>query len=192
VAQDDNAVLIPGTGSIWTGVVGTAVEPTLAQLATFVSAGTVPSGWTNLGHTSEDDLPTPGQDGGDTETKNSWQSKPLRTVITEKPTDFWDIKSLQILDPAVLGYYFGGGTPGAAASGRWIQPDNPAPLEKAVTIVMVDGTTPLAFFAPKMSLYRSDSLEVETGEFMTVPLRLTLLKAAGQPLGVWINTKLAP
>jgi hypothetical protein len=187
VALTDAAVLVPGVGSIWTGVVGTATKPTITQLNTFATAGTIPSGWTNLGHTSLDDILAPGQDGGDTEVKGSWQNPSLRTVITESSVDYFVIKALQV-DNTTLGLYYGGGD--ATVANEFGVPDSPAATELATTIVMLDGTTPTAIYMPKASWLREDEMEFDSAEFTTIPLRVTALKYNTLKRIYWINDSL--
>lgn len=185
MALTDGAVLIPGRGSIWTGVVGTATKPTLAQLATFVSAGTVPATWTDMGHTDLDDILAFGQDGGDTTVKGSWQNASLREITTATAVDFFVVKSLQLLDNAIMALYWGGGD--ASTANEFALPDSPVPQEKAVTVVMVDGTTPLAFYVPKASIRRDDAFDMSDDDFAKAPLRFTLLKHSTDPRGIWVG-----
>jgi hypothetical protein len=188
MALTDSAVLIPGVGSIWTGVVGTATKPTTTVLNTFVSAGTVPSGWTNIGHTSLADILAPGQDGGDSEVKGSWQNASLRTVITSTAVDYFVIKSLQLKDNTVLSLYYGGGD--ATVTNEFGVPDSPAATELATCIVMVDGTDPTCIYMPKASWLRDDSMEFDPTEFTTAPLRVTALKYNTNKRIYWINDAL--
>lgn len=186
--QTDSAVQIASVGSIWTGAVGTAVKPTLAQLTTFVTAGTVPTGWANLGHTNLNDILAPGQDGGDSEVKGSWQNRSLRTVITSAATDYFVVKSLQVKDNTVLSLYYGGGD--ASVANEFGVPDSPAATELATCIVMVDGTDPTAIYMPKASWLREDSMEFTTDDFTAAPLRITALKYNTLKRIYWINDAL--
>lgn len=188
MALEDTATQIAGLGSVWTGVVGTATKPTTTQLATFVSAGTVPTGWTNLGHTSIDDILAPGQDGGDSEVKGSWQNPSLRTVITSTAVDYFVIKSLQVVDNTVLSLYYGGGD--ATVADEFGVPDSPVATELATCIVIVDGTTPTAIYMPKASWLREDSMEFATDDFTTAPLRCTALKYNTNKRIYWISDAL--
>jgi hypothetical protein len=188
VAQTDAAVIVPSVGYIWTGVVGTAVKPTTAQLATFASAGTVPATWTNLGHTDLDDILAPGQDGGDTEVKGSWQNPSLRTVITEASVDYFVIKSLQILDRTVLGLYYGSGGDNTTAN-EYGSPNSPAATELAVSIVMVDGSNPVtAVYMAKASFLREDNMEFDSADFVKAPIRITALQSGSIRKIIWIST----
>jgi hypothetical protein len=179
-------VLRPGTGYVLTGSVG-ATEPTLANINTFVSAGTLPSGFTELGHTDAEDIIAFDQDGGDSEVFKSWQNAALRQVITDEAVDFFVIPALE-LSNTVLSLYYGGGD--ASTANRFELPDTPAATEKAVCIVMVDGTVNVAFYVPKASILRDDSPEFATDAFAKFPLRFTVLKATSDPRAVWIADRL--
>lgn len=189
MAVDDNAVLVPGKAHIWTGTVGTATQPTLAQLTTFAGdTATVPAGWTDIGHTDLDDVLTFGQEGGETEVKGSWQNPSLRETTTEEAIDYYVVKSLQVLDNEALALYFGGGD--ATVADQFSLPDSPAPQERAAVVVFLDGATPLGFYTPKVSIRREDAIEVASDDFMKLPLRFTVVKATGEPKAVWIGDKL--
>jgi hypothetical protein len=185
MAQTDAATQVAGHGHVWLGTVGVATKPTTTQLATFASNGTVPSGWTSMGHTDADDVLSFGQDGGDTTTLRSWQSDALRTT-TDAVTDYFTINSLQILDKTVLALYYGGGD--AATTNEFSLPTAPVATEKAVTVVILD-TTPAAFYVPKASIIRDDAFEFATDGLTTVPLRFTML-TSGSTKGIWISTQL--
>lgn len=185
MALTDGAVLVPGVGHIWTGVVGTATKPTLTALNTFASAGTVPSGWTSLGHTSLADVLVFDQSGGETDVKGSWQNPSLRTVITSTAVDFFTVKSLQVQDNTILSLYYGGGD--ASTANEFALPDSPAATEKAVTVVLLDGSTPVALYVPKASILRADAPDVSADDFMDFPLKFTILKYLTNPKATWIS-----
>ena len=187
MAQNDALVVVPGTGYLWTGTVA-ATAPTAAQLATFVSAGTIPGTFTPLGHTDLDNIVTFGQDGGDTTTKGSWQTSSLRQVQTSKAVDYYTIKSLQLLDKDVLSLYFGGGTPG---TGTFDVPDSATIQYRSVALVMVDGTTPLCFYSASAAIKRESALEGASDDLSKVPLRITPVKNGTNPLIRLVSAALA-
>jgi hypothetical protein len=187
MAQTDAAVLYPSVGYVWTGVVGTATKPTVSQLATLVSAGTVPSGWTTLGHTDLDNVVTFGSTGGDTTVKGSWQNSSLREITTSTLVNYFDVKSLQLLDATVLSLFSGGGT---STSNEFATPDTSATTEKAVTLVMVDNSVAHALYCPKASIKAAGDLEVSADDFVKVPLRFTPLKYSTNAKSYWISSLL--
>lgn len=191
MSQIDTATLTAGSGHVlitdFTG--GSAgTKPTHAQLLTFASAGTLPSNWVALGHTSQDNLLEPSQDGGDTTTSGSWQKKVLKT--TQAPVvESISIPSIQLLDNFVLSLYYGGGT--FATASEFIGPSNPAPVEKRVCFVLIDTETKVAgLYWPKSSIARGDAWSVATDKPTELPLKFTRLDQSGQPAFVWINDQL--
>lgn len=189
MALDDAAVLLPGKAHIWTGTVGTATKPTLAQLQTFAGdTATIPAGWADIGHTDLDDVLAFGQEGGETEVKGSWQNPSLRETTTAEAVDYYVIKSLQVLDNDALTLYFGGGD--ATVANEFALADTPAPQERAAVVVFLDGSTPLGFYTPKVSIRREDAIEVASDDWVKMPLRFTVVKASGQKKAIWIADKL--
>lgn len=140
-------------------------------------------GWEPIGHTGEEDLPEFGYDGGDTETKGSWQKKSLKEITTESPVDYVTVKALQF-DPKTLELYYG---KNASKEANVFGVDNPAQggVERAVLIVMVDGLFKISFSAAKASVRRDESISLSGEEFSTLPLRATFTKHPGRHLYEW-------
>lgn len=187
MGYNDNAVFTAATGYIFTGPVGNAA-PTPAELAAldFETYGVddVASGWATLGHTSEEDLPEFGFDGGEKETRGTWQKKNLREVSTDTPVDYLLMRAQQF-DSETLALYYGENTSSTAGVYSVDSSDSPS-IERALLLVLVDGVNRIAFSAPKTSIRRDDSIELSTDGFGTLPLRATLTKETGQPLFQWI------
>lgn len=189
---DDDALVIPATGHYLTGATS-ATQPTYTQIGTFVSTvlagGTVtyPTGFTNLGHTDLDDILAFGQDDGDTEVKGSWQNKSLRELITSEAIDYFVAKAFQF-DNETLTLYYGGGT--ISTAHEFALPDSPGTQERAVCIVLIDGTDWVAFYAQRSSVRREDAPEFATDDFGKFPLRFTILKKSGSPKAKWIGENL--
>ncbi|WP_298075252.1 phage tail protein [uncultured Corynebacterium sp.] len=142
-----------------------------------------PIGWEPVGHTGNEDLPEFGYDGGDSETKGSWQKKNLREVTTEAPVDYVTVKALQF-DAETLELYYG---KNASSVDGVFGVDNPASsgVERAVLIVLVDGQFKIGFSAAKASLRRDESIALATDDFATLPLRATFTKHPGRHLFEW-------
>lgn len=188
MAVTDGAVLLPGIGHILLGNVA-ATKPNLAALTSFAAdTSVVPSGFTDIGHTDLDQILQFGTEGGDTETKGSWQNAALREIVTTAKVDYLIFKSLQILDNTVLSLYHGGGS--AAVANEFAWPDNPTPTEKAFLLIMLDGTTPTALYARKSSIRAESEMEFASDDFTKAPLRVTFLKDGSNPRAVWINDQL--
>ena len=178
MALNDAAVVTPAVGYIYVAPVDTA-SPTPAQIEAFdPTVGFV--GWTQLGHTSRDDLPVFGFDGGDTETRGTWQNATFKRVVTEVAADFVTFNALQ-LDEQILSFYYGEQNPGSVV-GKF-------DVNNAATagIVIVDGNTHVGFHASKVTMGREDSIELAVDEFAAVPLRADILKSGSNPLFSWLS-----
>jgi hypothetical protein len=183
MALNDNAVVLPAVGYIYVAAVDTA-SPTPAAIEAFdPTTGIV--GWTQLGHTSRDDLPVFGFDGGDAETLGSWQNASLRRVTTEAAQDFVTFNALQ-LDEQILSYYYGISNPGSTV-GKFDVTASTGGIETALLIVVVDGDATIGFHASKVSMGREDSIELAIDEFVAVPLRASILQSGSLPLFSWLS-----
>ncbi len=185
MALNESAVITAAKGYIYTAPVGTAA-PTAAQ----ISAHDPLTGfteWENIGHTARDELPVFGFEGGETETRGSWQNAVLREVVTEAASDYVTFNLLQFDDTA-LGLYYGAENP-STDPGVFAVADAPSgTVNKALLIVIVDGDVNVAFHAPKVSIRREDSLELAVDDFAYMPLRATFVKNDGSPyLFAWIS-----
>lgn len=142
-------------------------------------------GWEPIGHTSEEELPEFGFEGGDTETKGTWQKKALKEVTTETPVDYVTYKAHQF-DEATLELYYG---KNVATDEGVFGIDNPASqgIESALLIVMVDGPYKIAFTAAKASTRRDEAISLSTDGFSVLPLRSTFIKHPGRNLYNWIT-----
>lgn len=186
MAINDNAVVLPARGYIFTAAVGTAA-PTPTEINNFDPAVGTIAGWESLGHTSRDELPVFGFDGGDTEVKGTWQNASLREVVTEVATDFVTF-NLHQMDETSLGLYYSVTNPGSTVGQFDVSEASTTPIEKALLIIIVDGTTNIAFHAQKVSIRREDSIELAIDEFIFMPIRATFLKNSTAPLFSWIST----
>jgi hypothetical protein len=155
---------------------------------TVVTETVAVNGWKNLGHTSREDMPEFGFDGGDTEVKGTWQKKRLREVATGDPVADFVTVNLQQWDMDSLELYFGAdsaSTPGVfGVSGDFV------PVEKALLIIIVDGDVRLGFYAPKASLKRDDSVDLPVDEFASLPVKATFLNHGVSRLYDWISEDL--
>jgi hypothetical protein len=163
-------------------------EVVLTATGATVAVASAPNGWSTVGHTARDDLPEFGFDGGDTEVRGTWQNENLREVVTQPISDFltiylqqWDMNSLTL-------YY---GQDAAKQSGVFgVKGGTPAPVERALFIIIVDGETKIGFYSPKASIKRDDSISLATDEFASLPVRATFLKYGSSNVFEWINEDL--
>lgn len=185
MAENDVAVITPARGYIYTAPVGTA-RPTPAIIDAF-NPTTGVAGWVSIGHTARDELPVFGFDGGDTEVKGTWQNASFREVVTEVASDFVTFNAHQF-DEQVLGLYYSVANGGSTDGVFEVQSAPTTPIEKAILIVIIDGTTIIALWASKVSIRREDAMELSIDEFAFMPLRATFLKNLTDPLFAWIST----
>jgi hypothetical protein len=165
-----------------TYVGGTTPETTITT--------TAPNGWRNLGHTSRDDMPEFGFDGGDTEVKGTWQKKRLREVATGDPLadsltvhlEQWDRDSLEL-------YY---GEDAANTAGIFGVSGDFNPIECAFLVIVIDGAAKIGFYAAKASVKRDDSINMPVDEFSSLPVKATFLDLPGHRLYDWISEDLFP
>lgn len=177
MALNNAAVVTAARGYIFTAPEGTPA-PTPAQIDAFnPTAGF--SGWDNVGHTSADDLPEFGFDGGDTSTKGTWQNASLRTIVTDPPVDSVKFTLMQFDENALSLYYGQANSSGVPDIFRVSGPSS-TPTRKALLIVIVDGGTQIAFWAPSADVVRSDSISLATDDFGGLPVQATLLQWTGE------------
>ena len=187
----DSAVLTPGTGFIFFAAPGTA-RPSDALITSYTPMDDEHfPGWTSAGHTSRDDLPQFGFDGGDSEVQGTWSNASFREVVTQAPSDFVTFNALQF-DEQILSYYYGV-TDAAPGDGVIEVTDAPtSTIERALLVVIVDGPRRVAFHASSASIRREDAIQLATDSFAAFPLRATFLKLAGTPIYSWTKVAAFP
>jgi hypothetical protein len=127
-------------------------------------------------------------DGGNTEIKGTWQKKRLREIATGDPVaDSVTIKLSQ-WDKTTLELYFGADS--AATTGVFGVSGDFAPIEKALLVVIVDGTVRVGFYSPKASIKRDDSVQLPVDDFATLPVKATFLNLGSRRLYDWISADL--
>lgn len=185
MAFNDDAVFTAATGHIYTAPVGTAA-PTPAELAAFDpdTFGTTNLDWETLGHTSEEELPEFGFEGGEKETRGTWQKKNLREVSTDTPVDYVTMRAQQF-DSETLALYYGDNA--STTDGVFgVDSSDVKPVERAFLLVLVDGDNKIGFTSHKASIRRDESIALSTDAFASLPLRATFIKETGENLFQWI------
>jgi hypothetical protein len=178
MAENNDAVLTAGAGWVFLAPPNTA-SPTDVQVSP-LSGGfdpsDIPVAWVPVGHTSRDDLPEFGSDGGDTEVRGSWQNASLRQVVTATNVDFVTLSLLQF-DNDTLSYYYGAANAMVNGERRFrVKSSTTGTVEKALLVVIVDGDVSVGFYAPKASLKREDAISLATDNFGALPVRATFLQ----------------
>jgi hypothetical protein len=169
---------VSATGSLTGGS-----SPAIAATVT-----TATNGWLTVGHTSREEMPEFGYDGGDSEIKGTWQNAQLRKVQTEIPADFVTFQ-LHQWDQLGLSLYYGpnaSATPGVFGFDGGVVEAN----EYALLIIIVDGANKVGFHASKADIGRDDSVQTPVDEFASLPIRATFLKMPGRLLFSWISEAL--
>lgn|SRR5690606_3333570 len=194
MALNDKAIFTAAKGYVLTaGIVlgenGAPDEfvtaPTVSDIQAFTETS-LPTGFELIGHTSADELPEFGFDGGDTEVRGSWQTEALKTVQTDALVDYVTLNLMQFDDSGLEMYYGAENDPNAEVGEFVVETNNTEGVTKSLLIVMVDGDFKIGFYAPKATIKREDAISLETDSFAYLPLRATFLKATGQPLYKWI------
>ncbi|BBC53826.1 putative major tail protein [Mycobacterium phage PP] len=191
MAINDDAVLTAAVGHVYIADVGTAA-PAAADLDTLDlldPAGWTAEGWTSVGHTSRNDMPEFGFEGGDTEVRGTWQNDKLREVVTEAAVDYL-ILYLHQFDEESFALYFGANA--SSTAGEFAVGDNPTPTEKAFLVIIADGDVRIGFTAAKASIRREEAIQLPVDDFASLPIRATFLKHASNPPFKWLNEDLFP
>lgn len=145
------------------------------------------NGWLNIGHTSREDMPEFGFDGGDAEVRGTWQNAALREVITEQAADYLTLY-LHQFDKQSFELYYG---PNASATpGVFGVAGGSVTNERAFLVIIVDGDTRIGFYASKSSVRREDAIQLPSDEFASLPIRATFLKLGANNLFDWISEDL--
>jgi len=191
----------PGPATPWTVTFGGTLAdqdvPAMTASATGLTGGTTPAvnvatstpgvslmpGWRHAGHTDLDDDFNADEDGGDSDVRGTRQVPNLRETV-EPVTEYVEINLVQF-DADSLSLYYGGGTPG---DGTYDSVDSPSGVDYATFIVYVDGSTRrVAEYHPRTSIRRNGPINREADGFLKMPIRLTPLKLAGQPVTRWFG-----
>ena len=187
MALDATAVMLPGIGHVLYGTAGSAAKPALSALTTFAAnTATLPTGFTELGHTDLSNVLTWNSTGGSTTVKGSWQNASLRQVVTTATTSF-TINSIQT-DNTVLNMFYGGGD--ITVANEFSVPDTTTPVNKAILIIMLDGTIPTALYVNTCSIVGSGTPTFGSDAFTLWPLEFTPLKNGSNPKMTWIADQL--
>ncbi|WP_458682289.1 phage tail tube protein [Prescottella equi] len=182
----------------WVGKLQGRSPGTISTTATALTGGTTPAvtntvktalnGWDPAGHTSREDMPEFGYEGGDTEVRGTWQNAQLREVTSEQPADYLTM-FLHQFDTSSFEMYYGeddSETPGVFG----VAGGNSTPIERAMLVIIVDGVTRIGFYTPKASIRRDDAIGLPVDSFATLPVRASFLKHGANNLFEWISEDL--
>lgn len=161
MAINDDATLTVGAGNYFTAPVDTALP--LDLLVPDVA-------WTNVGHTSLEDILNITSEGGDATTLGTLQNKTLRTKYSTR-TETLTFTLMQFDTPSLKLFFGSNATVGPEGAVR--NPINPVPTTCAFLAIFLDGDNVFAFHAPKTEIFRADDFAISDTENL-----------AGLPLGV--------
>lgn len=170
---DDNAVVVPAVGHYF-------YAPTVGQ-AKPTDPLTPAAPWVDLGHTSLEEPFGLTSEGGETTTLGTWQSKQLRNVNAPRVQSV--TLALQQWDAASLKLYYGSNST-TAPDGSIREPENPVETAGALYVVVEDGAEQIAFYWPRVSIFRADDLSFDAEALAGLPVRATILGQSGQD---WIS-----
>lgn len=172
-------------------IIGTANGPGAwiapASTAAPATIDTEPSGaWSPLGYLSEDGVTFAANT--DSEDIKPWQSKsPVRTVITGR-TLTAECALMQV-NAQNMALYFGQDVP-TEVDGEFkltVRSDAPAHTY-ALLIDVLDETTLVRYYFPRVTLSEAGDIEVTAGGSMNLPVTLTALDDAGVLCEVEVGT----
>lgn len=170
MTRSDSAVFKPTTGRYYRAPVGTAIK--LADIAT------PGAGWTEIGHTSAEDLLSITSDGGEATVLGTLQNSSLRTQYSNR-TETMSF-TLQQFDLDALKLYFGSNasTLTDTTTAGWLTvPATPTATQIAFLVVFDDGVNHLGFYAPKAEVLRGDDISLaDTESFAGLPLAVKPLQ----------------
>jgi len=177
MALNDNAAIVINTGRYYTAPVGTAYPEDPKNPG---------QDWTDVGHTSQEDIITISSEGGDRTTLGSLQNKQLKVSTTPR-TESFGINVHQF-DVETLKLYYGSNAVSIEGGKLLGIPSNPAPTERAFLAVLTDGVVDLSIYAPKASIFRGDDLDItDTESLASLPLSITPLGHLTNPFAYAIT-----
>lgn len=171
MAADAGTLFVPGHGTVFRAPANTPMPA--AGPTAFTLGGTVPTGWTSLGHTSKENLMSFSIDGGDATVLDTWLQDAVRTIYASTNWTF-GINALQ-MDKPTLDLAFNGAVD--AEDGGYIIPGTNGGLENALFVLAQDTTGSLGFYIPNTSTKLGDSPEFDTENFTELPLSSSIQAA---------------
>jgi hypothetical protein len=166
MALNPDAVILPGRGLPFIAAVDTAAPN--YETMTPAAPGT---GWEALGHTSRDNNVQLSREGGDATVQGTWWTPAFRTTYADTS---WSVtvNSVQV-DETTLDLAFNGAID--TDSNGYIVPSTIVAVERALFILVVDGTSRMGLYLPHVSLSIGDSPAFDPTKFFEIPLAASVL-----------------
>ena len=173
MALNDAALIIAGTGYVFTAPTGTAKPANLAAPA---------APWVDQGHTSEDGLSIAFE--MSRTKRRTWRARAGARVSVDEINFTLSWTALQV-DNDSLANYFGGGDISAADTFGVVK--TPVPLERALYIRLVDGASEVDLYAAKVAIGPGGEATASPEDFAGFPLEAEVLDhAAAAHLAQWL------
>lgn len=171
MAVDANALIIPGSGTVFMSAANAALPAT--PLDSFTLNGAAPNGWQNLGHTSKSNTISFSREGGESTPLDTFLASAVRT---QKASESWSVNvpALQF-DENILDLAFNGDFD--STTGGYTVPASAAPSQAGLFLLMQDNTGKLGFWLPNTTVSLGDAPSVDTEYFMELPLTASILSA---------------
>ncbi|WP_273352453.1 hypothetical protein [Corynebacterium resistens] len=177
---DDKSVFLPGRGAVLIGPVGTEM-PSLDEVTKWVKggmAGDLGKTMSPLGYTSIDDLPKFDVDTDGGEKKGAWENDALRTTQV-KTTETITVTPIQWSGEAMQHRF--GKAQVDAQTGKFSVPAAYSASEVALTVVVLDGETPLVFHFYKAASSPDGGIEPKADDFLGFGIKYTILNHQSKP-----------
>ena len=133
LGTNSKALFQPKRGTVFVAPKDTELPDDLKEL--LISCESV-GAWSNLGHTSADNLPTWDEDGGEATSKDSWKVSSARTTYDTKTVSV-TVKSIQA-DSKTIRFIYNGWDNTSGKSKGIVMGLDPAPRDIALVVVSYD------------------------------------------------------
>lgn len=175
MALNDDATLIVNKMRFYLADIGTTA-PLMSALA--ANPATALADWTEIGHTSLENLPEIEIEGGEATTKGSMQNPALRNSYTERIVSL--ALNLLQFDADTLKLFWGDNT---TKTGEWYYAQTkPKPVQKAILAIAEDGENLWGVHAAKGDFMANGSFSLESLEdFAELPVKFSALQHEGAP-----------
>lgn len=174
MSANSNALIIPGKGTVFRSAPNAVLPPN--PLSAFTLTGSAPVGFSNLGHTSKQNLISFNKEGGEATTIDTFLADAVEVVYSSMKWGL-NIGALQIdhdnLDLAFNGDYDTGG---------YLIPGSPTPVGAGLFLLFQGRVSKLGFWIPNTTVTLGDAPSVDTENFFELPLSASILGAANNVL----------
>jgi len=181
LSQNDAALLKPSGVHVYTAPVGTARPTTTATLLA------PPVTWTEVGHTTVDNLVDFSFEGGERTTLATAQKAAARESVSDIIESF-GVNLLEWTKDSAELYY--GANVRLLADGGVEIPSKPVTKEVALLVVLTDGEAVAGFYAGKASAFRNSAVAVpDMNSLAQLPIKFTAMQDDGKDTAITLIPK---